>query len=392
MPIVLHLFSNHKVTGPAELALDTSRSLDGRPLDSQVIESRFLPGRHPRDPFWLGELAERRQARLVQVPGLRLRKHFNPVRTYLDARALARYLETEGVGIVHCHLPNDHLIASLARQRLERRGRRVPIVRTVYDGDPPRVDWRLRRTLGGATDHAICFSSRVRDGLLAGLPGLDPASVSVLEAPIDTARFAPERAGQLPDGRRALGLPASAFVAGIVARMQTHRRFEVLLEAVRLARSRIPGFRFVIIGRGTHQVRVAREPVRRLGLQDTVVFSGFLSGDDYVAALLALDLKLFLVPGSDGTCRAVREAMAAGVPVLAARRGLLPEIVEDGVTGRVVEDSAENLAAAMVELARDSETLSRLGAAARRKAVERFQYDRYVKSLEGIYARVLGRN
>jgi glycosyltransferase involved in cell wall biosynthesis len=234
----------------------------------------------------------------------------------------------------------------------------------------------------------VCFSEEVERSLhTLSVPA---SRVSRLDPPIDVARFSGATSGAArAAGRRRLGIAPEAFTAGIVARMQRHRRFSVLLEAVRAVARQVPGFRFVIVGRGTHQETVAREPVRRMGLEETVVFAGYLEGDAYVDVLRSLDVKVFLVPGSDGTCRAVREAIAAGVPVVAARRDMLPEIVRDGVTGRIVDDTADGLAGALVELASDRERLDRMGAACVREAVARFDYRQYVDSLSVIYDRVL---
>ena len=384
---VLHLFSNHKVTGPAELALDTSRAVE-RSANGVTVESHFLPGRHPRDPFWIGDLAQERQARLVELPGLRLTKHFNPFRAIRDGRILARYLDSSGIDLVHCHLQNDHVIASLAVAGLPSQ-RRPVLVRTVYDDEPMVRGWRIRRTLGRYADRIVCFSAACRERLINGPVDIPSERVVLLDAPIDVRRFDPRRKSTLPDGRRALGIEPTTFTAGIVARMQTHRRFEILLEAIQRARVELPGFRFIIIGRGTHQAKVARNPVREMGLDDTVVFAGYVSGDDYVATLMAMDVKVFLVPGSDGTCRAVREALASAIPVIAADRGMLPAIVEDGITGRIVEDTPEKLAAALVALARDRSTLEEMSHRARERAVERFGYERYARELVDIYRGVL---
>ncbi len=386
---VLHLFANHKVTGPAELALDTARAVEQHANGSSAVESLFAPARHPSDPPWLSDLARSRGARLAEIDGLRLSKHFNPIRATIDAGRLHAFLDERDVDLIHCHLPNDHLIATLAAAR--RRSRRVPIVRTLYDGSIRSTGWRSRRTLGRYSDHIICFSREVSDELVHGRLHLPAERVSVLDAPIDTDRFDPRRRAELADGRERLGIPPDAFTAGIVARMQTHRRFEVLLDAVKILAERIPGFRFVIVGRGTNQEVVAREPVRRMGLSDTVVFAGYLSGDEYVSTLLALDVNVFLVPGSDGTCRAVREALASGVPVVAARRGMLPEIVEDGVTGRVIDDTAEGLASAIAGLTENRDELERMARRARERAEERFTYARYARALLDIYRRVLDR-
>src|SRR5207247_11201997 len=68
-------------------------------------------------------------------------------------------------------------------------------------------------------------------------------------------------------------MPHEGFVVGVVARMQRHRRFDVLLEGVKLAA--VPDLKIQIVGRGTHMEEVAVEPARRLGLTH-VVFTGYL--------------------------------------------------------------------------------------------------------------------
>jgi glycosyltransferase involved in cell wall biosynthesis len=209
----------------------------------------------------------------------------------------------------------------------------------------------------------------------------------VIPGAIDLRRFNPDR--ELPDMRARLGIPADAFVVGIVARMQTHRRYEDLIEAAALLVEASDRFHFVSIGRGTKQEGVAYAPVRAKRLEARVHFAGYLSGDEYVGMVKAFDVKVFLVPGSDGTCRAVREAMAMGKPVVAARRGMLPELVEDGVTGMVGGEGAGALVAALHGLEQDPACVHRLGRAAREKALWEFDPSKQAQRVAEIYRRVM---
>jgi glycosyltransferase involved in cell wall biosynthesis len=378
---VVHLFADHKVTGPAELAVDTARALRARGIDASLY-SRVVPVTPTRERT-LQRLAAERGVPEAPIAGVVLAKHLSPARAALDAWRLRRFLSRERPDAVHCHLRNDHLVATLATGSAAA----VPIVRTLYDGDPPARGLRRRLTFGPATRRLVCLSARVAHAIRedAAAWRLAPDQVVHLAPPVDVVRFAP---GRLAPRRDALGVAPAAFCLGIVARMQTHRRFEMLLEAARLLRSRVPGFQLVIVGRGTHQDAVARDPVRRLGLADTVRFAGYVSGDDYAATLASFDAKVFLVPGSDGSCRAVREALAMGVPVIATRRGILPELVRDGIDGRLVDETPEALADAVEALARDRERLARMAAEARRGAVERFSFDRFAARLAEIYAEI----
>ena len=382
----LHLFANHKVTGPAELALDTALALEKSRSD---WECHFLPAHHPKDPSWLKDLAKEKMARLVEVEGLRLQKHYNPIRAHLDSRILARYLDHHPVDLIHCHLPNDHLVAGAALAARKRNRHPIPIIRTVYDGEPLKPNWRNKKSLTKNCTGAICFTRTVQQQLQNGLWSLPEDRVRLVDPPIDTDLFSPPTMEDQNRYREEMGLPKDAYVVGIVARMQTHRRFGPLLEAVRIVADHIPQFRFVIIGRGTHQDKVARDPVRKLGLEKIVLFAGYRLGENYRTALQTFDVKVFLVPGSDGTCRAVREALASGIPVVSSQRGILPTLIEDGKTGRVIEDTPDNIAKVLIDISSSPEQLAEMKKASRRNAKKRFSFQNYVSAIFDLWERSL---
>ena len=133
------------------------------------------------------------------------------------------------------------------------------------------------------------------------------------------------------------------------------------------------------------------EPVRRLGMERHVTFTGYIEGDDFVAALRALDAGVYLVPGSDGTCRAARELLAMGVPMVVAERGMLAEIVPHGEAGLVTDGSVDGLAGALLELARDVEGRRALANGARRMAETRYALGPQAGQVKAIYERILAR-
>jgi glycosyltransferase involved in cell wall biosynthesis len=205
---------------------------------------------------------------------------------------------------------------------------------------------------------------------------------------VDVERFDPAKV--IRDMRPVFGLKAGDFVVGIVARIQTHRRFDVLLEAMRLVSRRDRNIKLLIVGRGTKMEQLAVEPVKRMRLSDCVKFAGYQTGNDYVDTLACIDAKIFLVPGTDGTCRAVREAMAMGKPIIAARRGMLPEIVDHGVDGIVIDDTPAALAEAIHHMARDKSRLRSMSEEAFRKAHNEFRPDNQAKKVIRIYEKLVG--
>jgi glycosyltransferase involved in cell wall biosynthesis len=179
-------------------------------------------------------------------------------------------------------------------------------------------------------------------------------------------------------------------VAGIVARVQKHRNFPLLLDAIEQVAREIPDLKFMIVGRGTHIETVARQPVRQRGLDKHVIFTGYRQ-DDYRDVLNLFDYKIFLVPGSDGSCRAVREALAGGKPVVAARKGILPELIQDGKTGLLIDDKPEELARAMITMTRDREFRAQCSRAARQYAETVLSPERYVQKVVACYESLLAK-
>ena len=100
----------------------------------------------------------------------------------------------------------------------------------------------------------------------------------------------------------------------------------------------------------------------------------------------ALDLFTFLVPGSDGTCRALLQAAAMGLPLIGTRRGAIPEIISDGQTGLLVEEDAAALAEAWRSLLDDPARRAQMAEAARRDASDRFRPDRFAAWMARFYS------
>ncbi len=115
---------------------------------------------------------------------------------------------------------------------------------------------------------------------------------------------------------------------------------------------------------------VCRAPLAALGLTERVHFLGYREAQAYWDVLLAWDAFLFLVPGSDVTCRALREAMASGLPAVCPQDRALTEFVDDRHSGFVCRDEPEGLASALTTLAEDQDLRRQMGQHAARAARE----------------------
>ncbi|MFA6242479.1 MAG: glycosyltransferase family 4 protein [Candidatus Hydrogenedentales bacterium] len=371
---VLHLFSNAKWTGPAEPALNLCLSLRKLGVDADFACPPLPEG----VPHTMLETA--RDRGIEPILRFRMGKHRHPVRNFFDSMALGRFLSANRYDIIHCHLDNDHRIALRAA-----RSHGIPIVRSSYEGLGFQHVGRQGKLLTGTA--RLLEPSQVALAHDLETFGYPRESMRVVQGAVDVERFDPSR--DVPDGRRWLGIPHDAFVVGIVARMQTHRRYDDFFRAIRMLVDDGQNVHAIVVGRGTKQEMVGKQPVRELNLTERVHFPGYISGENYVGMLKAFSVKVFLVPGSDGSCRAVREAMAMGKPAVVADRGMLREIVSDGVDGFVYDGGPDSLYACLLRLCGDRAREREMGKAARQSAVTRFSLDVQAKAVLDVYASLL---
>jgi glycosyltransferase involved in cell wall biosynthesis len=370
---VLHLFSNHKWTGPAEPALNLCLA-----LRCQGIAAEFACA--PGPPAGQNKIVETARDRgLEPVLRFTLAKHRQPLLNFLDRGRLRRYLRQERFDLIHCHLDNDHQIAAPVAAEAD-----LPLIRSSYRGNGFPDQLRYRRLLR-KTAFLIEASGKALQSDAAAF-NFEPERMQVVPGAIDTDRFDP--AHPVPDGRKWLNIAPDVFAAGIVARLQTHRRYEDLFRAFRRLLDVQPDAQLIVIGRGTKEEQVGLAPVRELGIEDHVHFTGFIDGENYAGMLRALDAGVYLVPGSDGTCRAAREIMAMGRPVIAADRGMLAEIVTHEQDGLIFDGSEEALAQCLIRLASDRRDRARLGKAARLTARTRYALDVQAARVAEIYRRI----
>jgi len=200
---------------------------------------------------------------------------------------------------------------------------------------------------------------------LVRVHGADPGRIRVMPFGVDVETFRPASGSA--------GTGADATAAGVthlvsVGRLVWQKAHHLLLGACsRLRRRGIP-FRLTIVGEG--EERPALEALRaHLGLDDVVDLPGAMPESE-VARVLAQSDLFVLASVSEGFGLVLLEAMACGVPVVAPALNGLPEVVADGVEGRLFAPGSEaELADAIAALAADPDLRRRLGEAGRRRVV-----------------------
>ncbi len=377
---ILHLYSDWKWTGPAEPVVQMCAALRERGHEVLLAHS---PDAHANRES-VG--AKARDLGVPATSEFALNRYLRPLPTLRDMLRLPAFLRRERFDIVHMHLNHDHVEGALCAKLL---GRRAPVlVRTLHSREvlPANLGYRLQ--LRQLTDGWLMFTEKFRAEyarrfrLPEACTGLQPMSV-------DLERFRPDRTWK--NLRAEFGVTPETPLIGIVGRYQKYRRMDLFMAAAKQLLDKLPEARFVVIGRSSQMQQTVIEPAEALGIRDRLILTGYRI-DDYADILAALDLFTLLMPGFDGTARAVREAMALAVPCVLPDFGMLPEICPHDSTGLIVprEDPAA-LAAAWLELLQNPPRRRALGANARREAEARFGMNLVGPALETFYSRLLAR-
>ena len=295
----------------------------------------------PTVPLRIAALARRKGVRLLHATG---------VKGTLAARAAARLVGART--LLHVHDLND----------------------------PGTVLSALQGLMAQSTDTAVCVSEAVRE-LTVSRYRVPPERVRVIRngIPLEAVRSA--GAGARSRVRAELGIEAGRPVLAIIGRLHPVKGHRALLAMLPAIVRSCPRALLLVIGDGPERA-ACEDLASSLGLRRHVRFLG--RRGDVPRLLAAIDLVL-MPSQSEGLGLAAIEALAAARPVIAFAAGGLPEVVQDGVNGRLVPPGdAEAFTRAVIETLRDSGcrfTYAR-GAAATAKS---FGLDAHVRRLIDCY-------
>ena len=361
-------------------------------LAAELDRTRFDPVVVlPREGPLTGKLRDA-GVRVVICPMTQLRSTRNPLvhLRYLAAfvpsvAALVLRIRRERAAIVHTNSLYSLQGAWAARVA------RVPHVWHIRE--IPDAPWPIRSLL---LFMARNLSTRVvaMTGAVASMFG-ERRDERLLTIPdgIDLTRFSPEHQGERV--RRDLGIPPGAPVAGFVARLDPWKGADVFVRAAAEAARQRPDAHFIVCGGELPgyeaYARGLREVAGRLGLDGRMHFTGWTYRvDDIPDVMGAIDVLVHTSVRPEPFGLVLIEAMASGKPVVAARDGGVPEIVEDGVTGVLVRPGDwYEAACAVAALLGQPERARVMGAAGRRRAQRLFDIDTYVRRVERLYDEIL---
>jgi 1,2-diacylglycerol 3-alpha-glucosyltransferase len=208
----------------------------------------------------------------------------------------------------------------------------------------------------------------------------------VISNGIDLLRFNPGQAQEGFKGR--YGLPNTPVLL-YVGRLDREKNLDVVLKALQIATDDV-AIHFAVAGTGARREQLERLAAR-LGISDRVTFLGYVPDEDLPALYCAADC--FVLAGTaELQSIATMEAMASGLPVLAADAVALPELVRDGLNGRLFEPGNVDMLATQMRLVFTDEVLRRGMARESLRIIQDHAVERTMEAFETSYAAVIGSN
>ncbi len=300
----------------------------------------------------------------------------------LDLRRVRRHIRGVAPDIVHTHLGSSDFMGGIAGRSLG-----VPVVSTLHahrwDGtlaDRARAQMTavVRRH---CADRVIAVSDGARRDYLERVRERPERVVT-----IHNGLSAEPRPGTGARVRAGLGIGPEALVITMLSAIRPEKAHPLGIEAAAEVMSRHPDVVLLVVGEGPLLGEVKRS-AQKLGDRARVLGHR----DDVMEVLDATDVLLH--PSHfDAFPTAILEAMCASVPTVATAVGGIPEIVEHGVTGVLVDPPPrrDSLAEALVGLADDRPAARTLGFAARERFEREFSADLWAQRTRALYAKVLG--
>jgi glycosyltransferase involved in cell wall biosynthesis len=385
-PSIRILFIHHgnDLYGADQVLLTTVRSLDRTKYAAQVVI--------PLDCKSSGGLAE--ELGLLGIPCCFLdfavirRRYFTPkkigrflYRLIFGTRHLCDLIEAEQIAIVHSNTLAVCVGAFAARLK------GVYHVWHIHEMlINPRIVRKFLHFLATRfSDRLICISRAVKEHLLEDQPGY-VGKMIVVHNGLSLSRNAGR--DQAEAIRLEWSVPFTAPVVGMVGRINHWKGQAVLVRAAKLVLQQFPDTYFVAVGSvfadEIEYLNALEREIVKEQLGDRFLLPGFRKDISPVFAAMDIYVHPSLLPEPFGLV--VIEAMAAGKAVVATAHGGPCEIIEDGVSGYLIEpNNPQALAEKINLLLGQSELKHRIEKAGKRRVDEVFSVERYMEELEEVY-------
>lgn len=286
---------------------------------------------------------------------------------FTEAVVLADHLKAQGVTHVHNHFAQGSCTVALLTARLAE----IPFSFTLHgpvDFDDQQL-WRLDAKIADA-NFVSCISHYCRSQGMLVSPAEHWSKMHIVHCGVDLSRYT----AKTKPGKEIL----------FVGRLAAEKGVPILIDVLPQIRAKHPDLHVTLIGDGPDRVELENN-TRKAGLTDAITFAGYKSQDEVAEALA--ETNLFVLPSfAEGVPVVLMEAMATQKTVVTTRIAGIPELVEDGVSGRVVSPGDGNaLAQAIIEILDQPDSAHKMGAEGRKKVEAEFDIAKEARKLADLF-------
>ena len=300
-----------------------------------------------------------------------------------NVKRMVDLVEEKRIDVINAHRGESHLVAALSKSFFKRK---VPLVRTRGDVRPPEPNIFNRFLNSKLTDRIITTCGTLRASYIKDLRIPEE---KVINVPVGTDHdfFSPE--SNYTEWRERLAIPDGNLVVGMVGRLSPVKGHEYFIQSAKYVLKRVPHTTFIVCGEDAQlSTNLLRERARSLGIEESFRFVGWIKDVRDIISLF--DVGVVASVGSETICRVALEYMSMGKPVVGTSINSIPEAVEDGINGLVVDPgSAHKLADALIELLQDHRKRKKFGEKSRSIVLERFTLDTFAQRTQEVYFSLL---
>ena len=311
----------------------------------------------------------------------------NPWQLWRAYRRLQSLIEEQQIQIVNAHRSEGFPLLVLLRQRLKS----FALIRTRGTTRPLRDHW-LNRKLHEDWIESVIVPAQVIASQLRQILNLPSERLQVIYYPVNPSSIDSQGESEAQQSRLEcldrLGIPRQCRVIGIVGRIRPVKGQRILLKSFATLRKRFPDIVLLMLYRDTNETEAEWQGLLQDLVESNLQQSVYLYGyrEDVLEIMRHTDIGVVSSVDSEVICRVAVEFFSVGTPVVAFPTGALPEIIQDGVTGRIAKDkSAEALAEILEWMLESPERISEFGKNARQQSLERFDPNKLLEQTLSVY-------
>ena len=381
---ILRVIARLNMGGPALHVSYLTKGLENRGYHTTLVAGKLARGEDSMS-YVADELG------VEVVPLVAMHRDVSPVYDPVAVTRLVGEIRRVRPHILHTHTAKAGAVGRAAARLAG--DARPPVIVHTYHGhvlrgyfDPVRTQFfrETERALARHTNRLIAVGPQVRDDLVElGVAPAEKFSVIRLGIDLESRVLTADRRAEF---RHLFGIPEDRFVVGWIGRMTAIKRVPDILAAFKALRDRGVEATLCLVGDGPDRDAV-EQLASDLGIVRDILFVGYQRD---VAPYYAFFDAFLLPSANEGTPVVAIEALASERPVVATRVGGVPDVVDDGEDGFLVEvGDIPALADRLEQLARDPELRARMGKAGRERVVPRYRVERLVDDVDTLYRELL---